>query len=71
MSKITKSVLNGLTVLKGNVEGEWSVKGEDINVQLVQDGKNVKVRWLDTYSGEFELYYAGLYKKTIIVESLF
>ena len=56
---------------KGNVEGEWSVKGEDINVQLVQDGKNVKVRWLDTYSGEFELYYAGLYKKTIIVESLF
>lgn len=54
----------------GNVEGSWRVD-KNIPVQLVQDGKKVKIRWLDTYSGQFDLYYAEVYKKTIIVQSLF
>ena len=55
---------------KGNLKGSWSVD-KDIPVELEQDGKTVKLRWLDTYSGQFDLYYAKAYKKTIIVESLF
>lgn len=54
----------------GNVVGEWSVE-KNIPVKLVADGKTVKLRWMDTISGEFELSYAGLFKKTIVVESLF
>lgn len=55
---------------RGNLEGDWSVD-KNIPVELQQDGKTVKVKWLDTYSGQFDLYYAGVYKKTIVVESLF
>ena len=55
---------------RGNLEGDWSVD-KNIPVELQQDGKTAKVKWLDTYSGQFDLYYAGVYKKTIVVESLF
>lgn len=54
----------------GNLEGSWSVSS-DCNVKLIQRGKFVDLRWLDTYSGEFELIYADKYKKIITVESLF
>ena len=54
----------------GNLEGSWSVD-KNIPVELKQDGKTVQLKWLDTYSGQFDLYYANAYKKTIIVESLF
>ena len=55
---------------KGGLEGSWTVD-EKYPVKLIQDGKTVKVRWLDTYSGQFDLVYANSYKKTIVVESLF
>lgn len=55
---------------RGNLDGNWSVD-KNIPVELQPDGKTVKVKWLDTYSGQFDLYYAGVYKKTIVVESLF
>lgn len=55
---------------RGNVQGEWTV-GKKIPVELESDGKIVKLRWTDSYSGEFDLNYAGLFKKTIVVESLF
>lgn len=55
---------------KGNLEGVWSVE-KNIPVELKQDGKTVQLKWLDTYSGQFDLYYAGVYKKTIVVQSLF
>lgn len=55
---------------KGGLNGSWSVQ-EDTPVELIQDGKTVKVRWLNTYSGQFDLYFANAFKKTIIVESLF
>ena len=54
----------------GNVKGEWHVDS-DLPIQLEPDGKSVKLRWLNTYSGEFDLYYGNLFKKTIIVKSLF
>ena len=54
----------------GNLVGKWSVK-ENYPVELIQNGKKVKLRWLDTYSGQFDLIYAGCFKKTIVVQSLF
>ena len=54
----------------GNLVGEWSVK-ENYTIELIQNGKKVKLRWLDTYSGQFDLIYAGCFKKTIVVQSLF
>ena len=55
----------------GNLEAEWSIGNSDCPVQLTQEGKVVKVRWLKTYSGQFDLIYGGAYKKTVVVESLF
>ena len=54
----------------GNLVGKWSVK-ENYPIKLIQDGKKVKLRWLNTYSGQFDLIYAGCFKKTIVVQSLF
>ena len=54
----------------GNYKGVWSVD-KDVPVELKQNGKTVEVRWTDTYSGQFDLYYGGIYKKTVVVESLF
>ena len=54
----------------GNLVGKWSVK-ENYPIKLVQDGKKVKLRWLNTYSGQFDLIYADCFKKTIVVQSLF
>lgn len=54
----------------GNLVGKWSVK-ENYPVKLIQDGKKVKLRWLNTYSGQFDLIYADCFKKTIVVQSLF
>ena len=54
----------------GNLVGKWSVK-ENYPIELIQDGKKVKLRWLDTYSGQFDLIYADCFKKTIVVQSLF
>lgn len=79
-SERVEEIIRGETFIKpkrqyeyiyiGNVQGSWSV-GKNIPVKLEQDGKTVKLRWVDTYSGEFELVYADLFKKTIVVESLF
>ena len=54
----------------GNLEGEWKVD-KDVPVKLDANGKIVQIKWLDTYSGQFDLYYADVFKKTIVVESLF
>ena len=54
----------------GNLVGKWTVK-ENYPIELIQDGKKVKLRWLNTYSGQFDLIYANCFKKTIVVQSLF
>ena len=79
-TKSEEEVITGDTFIKpkleyeftyhGYVEGEWSVS-KDAPVQIVPDGKTVKLRWLKTYSGQFDLIYGNVYKKTIVVESLF
>ena len=55
---------------RGYAEGEWTVS-QNAPVQITSEGKTVKLRWLKTYSGQFDLIYGDAYKKTIIVESLF
>ena len=55
---------------KGNMIGKWTVD-KDYPIELIADGKTVQLRWLKTYSGQFDLIYGGSYKKTIVVESLF
>ena len=54
----------------GNLVGKWSIK-ENYPIKLVQDGKKVKLCWLNIYSGQFDLIYADCFKKTIVVQSLF
>lgn len=55
---------------RGHLDGKWSVTDKaPVKLVLTEDG--VSVQWLDSCSGEFDLYYAGVYKKTIVVESLF
>ena len=54
----------------GNKKAQWSVS-DNAPVELIQEGKQVKLRWLDTYSGQFDLIYGNAYRKTIVVESLF
>lgn len=79
-SEAAENVIVGETFIKpglqyeykyrGNVQSEWTV-GKKIPVELESNGKTVKLRWTDSYSGEFDLNYGGLFKKTIVVESLF
>lgn len=80
-NKFVEETIRGETFIKpkkqyeytyeGNLEGIWSVGGNDCPVELIQNGKSVSVRWLNTYSGQFDLIYAGHFKKTVVVESLF
>ena len=52
----------------GTQQGEWSVDKKGISLE--SDGKQVKIKWLSNYSGQFDLTYGG-FTKTIVVESLF
>ena len=52
----------------GTQQGEWSVDKKGISLE--SNGKQVKIKWLSNYSGQFDLTY-GDFTKTIIVESLF
>ena len=80
MSNKKRKALIGETFIKpkkfyeftynGHVEGIWTTD-KDAPVMLNQNGKTVQLKWLNTYSGQFDLYYAGIFKKTIVVESLF
>jgi hypothetical protein len=54
----------------GNRAGEWTVS-DNAPVKLESSGKTVKLKWNATTSGQFDLIYGGIYKKTIVVESLF
>lgn len=54
----------------GNTIGEWSIE-HNVPVKITSSGKTVKIKWIASVSGQFDLFYGGLYKKTIVVESLF
>ena len=53
----------------GTENNEWFVDRK-LPVELQSSEKKVQLKWLSTFSGQFDLYY-GDYKKTIVVESLF
>ena len=56
----------------GRLAANWYVD-KKYPVQLIvdkNDPRNIKLKWIASYCGQFDLYY-GEYKKTIVVESLF
>ena len=57
---------------EGNLIADWKVD-KKYPVELIFNSNNpreISLRWTESYSGQFELYY-GDYCKTIVVESLF
>lgn len=54
---------------RGRQIGEWSVSRPDV-VELNAEGRDAKIKWLNNYSGQFDLKCGDL-TKTIVVESLF
>lgn len=77
-TEIVEQTIEGETFIKpkktyeykftGLTSGEWTA--DKSVVSLVANGKEVQVKWLSNYSGQFELKY-GDFTKTIVVESLF
>ena len=75
-NKFVEETIRGETFIKpkkqyeytyeGNLEGIWSVGGNDCPVELIQNGKSVSVRWLNTYSGQFDLIYAGHFIMAVV-----
>ena len=57
---------NGDDVLEWHVDEKYPI----ILILNERDPKKISIKWLDSFSGQFDLYY-GDYKKTIVVESLF
>ena len=56
----------------GDLIDSWKVdKKYPVELSIdPQDSKKIVLKWNNSYSGQFDLYY-GPYKKTIVVESLF
>ena len=57
----------------GILKAEWSIVDKNCPVELIPDKQHinkVSLKWIEPYSGQFELKY-GKYTKTIVVESLF
>ena len=73
-------MISGETFIKSKMEYEYSYLGDDFKVweydpklPIKLSSKvvpNITVKWLSSYSGQFELK-CGDYTKTIVVESLF
>lgn len=53
----------------GAEESEW-IFDTSLPIEVTINGKEITIKWLKTYSGEFVLQY-GATEKTIVVESLF
>ena len=55
----------------GDAEGKWQFNKDNLPItyEIIED-KTIKIKWISTYSGQFELSY-GDYTKTIVIESLF
>ena len=72
--------IEGETFIKPKKEYEYTCNSDIIYswvvsngapVKLEPSGKTVKLKWNATTSGQFDLIYGDIYKKTIVVESLF
>lgn len=53
----------------GQDEGEWNFD-KALPLRTSIDGKTIKITWVKSYSGQFDLFY-GSHQKTIVIESLF
>lgn len=53
----------------GDIDASWNWDNK-LPLSTTVDNKTITLKWLSSYSGQFDLYYGDL-KKTIIVESLF
>ena len=53
----------------GDEEAEWSYDTK-LPIESIIDGKTIKIKWTNTYTGQFVLKY-GVKEKTIVIESLF
>lgn len=53
----------------GTEEAEW-IFDTSLPIEVTINGKEITIKWLKTYSGEFMLQY-GATEKTVVVESLF
>lgn len=56
-------------IYKGNEEDDWVIDN-NIPIEIEKQGKEITIKWLKTYSGQFILRY-GSTEKTIVVESLY
>ena len=74
-----EGLIKGETFIKPKVEYKYSYEGsafsqweydKKLPLKVVIDGSNLTLKWLSTYSGQFDLK-CGEEVKTIIVESLF
>lgn len=54
----------------GALIADWGVDREDLPLEYEIEGYYIKLKWTQSYSGQFVLSY-GDYYKTIVVESLF
>ena len=74
------SLIVGETFIKPKITYEYRFTGrvtesnweydKKLPLEIIEDGKCIKLKWIKAYSGEFVLKY-GEYEKTIVVESLF
>lgn len=74
------SLIVGETFIKPKVTYEYRFTGKitessweydkKLPLEVIENGKYIKIKWTKTYNGEFTLKY-GKYEKTIVVESLF
>lgn len=56
-------------VYRGREEAEWRID-KKYPIEYTVEGNKITLTWMQTYSGQFELYYGDIHK-TIVVESLF
>lgn len=54
----------------GRASGVWEYDDKKYPIKVVENGRSITITWTSSYSGQFEIGFAGE-KKTIVVESLF
>ena len=56
-------------IYRGNNVAEWHIDCK-YPIEYTVEGNKITLTWMQTYSGQFELYYGDIHK-TVVVESLF
>lgn len=64
-----KPKLTYVYTYEGSEEGQWELISDNKTIQKAIDGKTIKVKWQQSYSGQFTLKY-GSAERVIVVDSL-